>query len=270
MGNALPPNNDHARRLLHRLDEIGAALDRTGQALALLGLGSVGLETDRLDAYSDLDFYVIVEPGTRAHYLDSLDWLATVHPLVFSFQNSAEGYKALFADGIFCELGIFEPDELAHVAFAPGRVVWERRGGPDWDRSVLTPHIAGWTPPALENTTCWLVGETLANLYVGLGRYRRGEILTATRFIQEYAILHIVAMAGAGFLGPEQPGVHTDSFGGERRFEQRYPDLAERLPQFMQGYAHNIESAQAILAFLEAHFEVNPAMRTAILKLCQG
>ena len=39
--------------LLKRLDEIGQSLERSGHALALLGLGSVGLELDRLDSYSD-------------------------------------------------------------------------------------------------------------------------------------------------------------------------------------------------------------------------
>jgi len=43
--------------LLTRLDDIGRSLDSTGRALALLGLGSVGLEADRLDQFSDLDFF---------------------------------------------------------------------------------------------------------------------------------------------------------------------------------------------------------------------
>lgn len=51
--------------LLARLDEIGAALARSNRALALLGLGSVGLELERLDRYSDLDFFAIVD-GERA------------------------------------------------------------------------------------------------------------------------------------------------------------------------------------------------------------
>ena len=46
--------------LLIRLDAIGASLSATARGLALIGLGSVGLETDRLDAYSDLDVFAIV------------------------------------------------------------------------------------------------------------------------------------------------------------------------------------------------------------------
>ena len=39
------------QRLLQRLDAIGASLRRSSTALALLALGSVGVETERLDEY---------------------------------------------------------------------------------------------------------------------------------------------------------------------------------------------------------------------------
>ncbi len=64
--------------LLERLDAIGESLRTSGNALALLGLGSVGTETARLDAYSDLDFFAIVREGFKAHYIDHLDWLSSV------------------------------------------------------------------------------------------------------------------------------------------------------------------------------------------------
>jgi hypothetical protein len=62
----------------------------------LLALGSAGLERQRLDRYSDLDFFVIVAQGYKVHYIESLDWLA-------------DGHKALMTDGIFCEFAVFEP-----------------------------------------------------------------------------------------------------------------------------------------------------------------
>ena len=62
--------------------EIGAALARRDDALALLGLGSVGLETARLDRWSDLDFFAIVAPGAKARYIERLDWLAEAVVLI--------------------------------------------------------------------------------------------------------------------------------------------------------------------------------------------
>src|SRR6266511_3519687 len=98
--------------LLKRLDEIGQSLERSGHALALIGLGSVGLELDRLDSYSDLDFFAIVEKGYKHPYLDSLRWLSDVHPIAYSFLNTVAVYKVLFEDGIFCEFAVFEHAEL--------------------------------------------------------------------------------------------------------------------------------------------------------------
>src|ERR1044071_2148218 len=97
---------EKSQQLLARLDAIGQSLSATGQALALLGLGSVGTETSRLDQYSDLDFFAIVKPDTKSRFMDRLDWLEVVNPLAYFFQNTVDGYKALFEDGIFCEFAI--------------------------------------------------------------------------------------------------------------------------------------------------------------------
>src|SRR5690349_6406680 len=116
----------NTQSLLQRLDEIGYSLEQSDHALALIGLGSVGLELDRLDSYSDLDFFVIVEKNYKHAYLDSLRWLSDIHPIAYSFLNTEDGYKVLFEDGIFCEFGVFEQDELNHIPFARGRMVWKR------------------------------------------------------------------------------------------------------------------------------------------------
>src|SRR6476660_9624337 len=95
-------NTMKTQALLKRLNEIGHSLERSGHALALIGLGSVGLELDRLDSYSDLDFFVMVEEGYKGAYLNSLEWLSNIHPIAYSFLNTEDGYKVLFEDGIFC------------------------------------------------------------------------------------------------------------------------------------------------------------------------
>src|SRR5258707_2773515 len=115
----------HKEQLLARLNEIGNSLAKTEYALALLALGSVGLELDRIDEYSDLDFFVIVKPRHKRGFIENLDWMKAVHPVAYAFQNTDDGYKLLFEDGIFCEFAVFEPDELAHIPFAPGRIVWK-------------------------------------------------------------------------------------------------------------------------------------------------
>lgn len=55
--------------LFQRLDNIGQVLAQKEGALLLLGLGSVGSETERADDYSDLDFFVITENGMKQDLL---------------------------------------------------------------------------------------------------------------------------------------------------------------------------------------------------------
>ena len=54
------------------------------QALALLALGSCGTERERLDQYSDLDFFVIVKDDYKQAYIQDLTWLSKLEPLHFT------------------------------------------------------------------------------------------------------------------------------------------------------------------------------------------
>ncbi|MBK8050992.1 MAG: hypothetical protein IPK16_30170 [Anaerolineales bacterium] len=250
-----------AQFLLQRLDEIGHSLKQSDHALALIGVGSVGLELERLDVYSDLDFFAVVEPGHKWLYLENLDWLSRVHPIAFAFMNTVDGYKALYADGIFCEFAVFEPDELATIPYAPGRIVWKKPDAPEsWSQPVWQP--TDRQPHSLD----WLLGEALTNLYVGMARDRRGETLSAMRFIQGYAVDRLLEMAN--YIEPVQGG-QEDRFAPERRFEQRYPGTGWQLPVWLGGYGHNRAAALAMLAFLEQHFAVNQAIATVIRRLCE-
>ena len=247
------------QHLLKRLDDIGQSLERSGHALALIGLGSVGLELDRLDSYSDLDFFVIVEEGYKQEYLDSLGWLSDVHPIAYRFLNTDDGYKLLFEDGIFCEFAVFEPEEIKGIPFAPGRIVWKRADVP----GEISQPVAAPTSSSRRSQD-WLLGEALTNLYVGLLRDKRGEKLSATRFIQGYAVDRLVELMDYLEAGRQ---VYRDLFVDERRFEGRFPETACQVHAWMQGYDRNRESALAILAFLEEHFEVDEAIARAIREL---
>jgi lincosamide nucleotidyltransferase len=236
-------------------------LQQTDSALALLALGSVGLETGRLDDYSDLDFFVVVREGSKAALVGSLEWLARVHPIAFAYRNTPDGHKALFDDGVFCEFAVFEPRELSGIPFAPGRVVWKREG---FAESVCAPSRT-WT--AVPHSAEWLLGEALSGLYVGLCRLQRGETLAAFLAIQVQVVGNVMELAGILEAPPERG---RDPFAEERRFERRHPGLTAELPSFMQGYGRSRESALAILAFLEQRFEVNAAMAAAVRALCEG
>jgi lincosamide nucleotidyltransferase len=249
------------QQLLHRLDEIGDSLSRTNKAQALIGLGSAGVETTRLDEYSDLDFFGIVKEGYKPDFIRDLTWLSSIHPIAWYFQNTPDGYKLLFEDGIFAEFAIFELWELEHIPYAPGRLVWAEEG---FALDVVKPKIE--TPTREAQPVEWLVGEALSNLYIGLCRYRRGEKLSAFRFVQVFAVDRLLELAS--ILGPEKP-VYPDPFANERRFEKRFPGFSKELPGFMLGYERTQESALNILGFIDEHFKIDQRMKMAIFTLAQ-
>ncbi|MGA0612397.1 hypothetical protein [Caldimonas sp. KR1-144] len=247
--------------LLERLERVGAALRDSGHALALIGLGSVGLERERLDAHSDLDFFAIVEPGHKARYIDRLDWLAQAHPLAWHFRNTVDGHKALMADGVFCEFAVFEPRELEVIPFAPGRVVWRREGV---DEAIAQPRRP--VPDARLPDETWIVGEALGNLFVGLQRWLRGERLVAARLVQVHALDRLIELDALRHA--PQADSAADPFNRERRIERRQPSMLEDLPEVMAGYARTPQAALAVLdALARRGAQLDAAMTARIRAL---
>lgn len=250
--------NHHPVILLGRLDAIGASLAHRDHALALIGLGSGGTALARLDLYSDLDFFAIVERGHQSTFIQNLDWLKDVAPIAFSFKNTDAGCKVLFEDDIYAEFAVFDREELASIALDGGRVIWQRQG------IKLSLGDSQQERPPQPDSTERLLGESLTNLYVGLTRLHRGERLSAQRLIQGHAVDRILQLNTL----IESPGpTSEDPFDSSRRFEQRCPHTAQQLHHFVQGYNRSTESALAILGYLEQHFPVNEAIARRIREL---
>lgn len=246
------------QQLLQRLTDIGLSLAATDKALALIGLGSVGLELDRLDDYSDLDFFVVVQDGCKAEFLANLDWLSRARPLIFTFKNTPDGYKVLFDDDIYAEFAVFELYELENTTYTEGRIVWK---ADDFDEQWRVPQKPpmSWKPESRK----WLIGEIVTCLYVGLCRLKRGEQLSAWRFVQGHAFTLLLEL-----IEFDQTDPSLDVFSKDRRFEQRHLDWTANLSHFLQGYDRVTESAQEMLVYLDQCYAVDPNIKRVILALC--
>jgi len=246
------------QRLLRRLDDLGTVLAGRGDAVALIGLGSVGIDLDRLDEHSDLDFFVVVDDGGKQRYLDSIDWLEALCAVEFSFENTVDGRKVLFADGLFAEYAVFTLDELRAASYPPGRLVWARADAPaGLERWGSVP------APSPHDDPGYHVNEALTNLYVGLHRDARGERLAAMRLIQMHAVDRLLR-----YLELTTPGVaRQDPFAPERGAERRFGPEALPLSEIVLGYDRNREAALAVLAWLESRTEVDPALAGEIRRL---
>ncbi len=237
----LPPH------LQERLNALAVSLQSREAALGLLGLGSIGRETERADAHSDLDFFVIVRPGAKVEFLTTLDWLQAAHPLAWHFANTVDGHKALMRDGLLCEFAVFEPDELARIPYSPGRWIWRR---PGIDHPALSDAAAISALPLPElRPDDWLIGEALSNLLVGLMRHQRGEHVAAMRMVQVYAVDRV--MEWIDRHEPAVVGHATDAFNADRRFELRHPDRVADLARWTPGIQHTPAAALALLETLQ-------------------
>ncbi|WP_330475510.1 hypothetical protein [Terrabacter sp. C0L_2] len=245
-------------RLLAFLDRLGAELDRRGDAVALLGLGSVGRDLHRLDEHSDADFFVVVDDAAaRDRYLAEIDWLEAAQPVVWSFENSGAGRKALLEGDLFAEYAVFSLAEMDTAGYPPGRLHWSRADAP---AGLEVPKTPVPQPDSLEHQ----VGEAITNLYVGLHRDLRGERLTATRFIQGYAVDRWVTVLDHLGLGR---GARQDVFVIDRGVERRFaPDLLP-LADLVPGYERNAHAAATLLALLEAHVDLDPTIVAAVRDL---
>lgn len=243
-------------RLLAGLDAIAASLSTRPQALALLALGSCGIETHRLDAFSDLDFFVIVEEAAKPAFIENLAWLTTGAPLVFTHRNTPDGYKALDGDGVFCEFAVFHPGELAHIPFAPGQIIWVRDG---FDTSTLAP-----TKPIDPIDAHGAATEAMTNILVGLKRFLRGEIHASRRAI--------MVDAAEGVARAMMVGKQADPYNPWRRMELVQPDIAAQLEAIL-AQPSPVEAARSLLALLTNKIDVAPFLSDDIqrhLDLCDA
>jgi lincosamide nucleotidyltransferase B/F len=210
---------------LQRFQEI-ISRNQSEDVLAFLGLGSMH-DLSRIDNYSDIDFFMIVEKGHKLKYLQNVKWLE-VAPIVFWYRETKDGLKVIYDDGILLEFVVFEVDELKSIPFQEGTVYYSK---PTFDTNILIPSVK---PPKKQDET-WILNTLLGNLYVGLLREHRGEHVAAFLMIQVYAAHHLLTL-----LDTKQ----DDPFVVERRIESR---LTLDYQSIYPGIEYNKEAARHIL-----------------------
>jgi hypothetical protein len=243
-------------KLLTRLNTLADGLKKRHNCLGLLALGSCS-EQERLDEWSDLDFFVFVEKGYQSHYLSNLEWLEECAPLSFVFRNTKDGHKILWEDGVYAEYAVFELDMMHDIPFSKGKFIFKREGL-DLPESSILPMLNPY------QTIEYATNEILTNLYVGLLRYHRGERLSAFRLIQVHAIDRILAMSHLIYPTHTE---NVDMFALERRIELRHPELIEVFNTSLLGYKDIPVSAQILLDYIKTITELNPMMVIEIERL---
>lgn len=238
------------QRIHDTLDLLVNATQHSPRAIALVGAGSVGTDFSRLDKYSDIDFFLIVEDGFSSDYINDNSWFGESLPIVFSFRDTKHGNKALLDNGVFLEFAIFTETELALYGIQGLRTIWCKPG-------FSLPDFSASQPPARELS--YYVDQALSNLYIGVLRLRRGERLAALVMIERFALTNLLT----AYRVKHNLEIE-DSFNIERRAEK---SLAIDFARLNQGYERLELSLEEMLTFAERNFEVNQQIAQAIRDL---
>jgi hypothetical protein len=234
------------------LESLSSSAQQSLHTIALVGAGSAGADFTRMDEYSDIDFFLIVEDGFSFDFINDNSWFGRELPIAFAFRDTDHGNKVLLENGVFLEFAIFTEGELALYGIPGLRTIWCKPG------FTLPSFSASHAP---EREISYYVNQALSNLLVGALRMRRGERLAALVMIERHGLTNLlIAYRTKNNLKIE------DSFVIERRAELT---LGVDFAGLVQGYKRLEGSLAEILNFAESNFEANTAIIQTIRSLIQ-
>ena len=97
------------------------------QVFALIALGSMA-ERQRVDEWSDHDFWIVTAAGKDDELLSDLAWLPNAEQIVAPIRQAPRYYTVLFSSGHMAEFAIFTPETLIKGKLSTYRVMFDLIG----------------------------------------------------------------------------------------------------------------------------------------------
>jgi len=218
-------------------ESLAANLRKRAEVLGLIFVGSAA-DTTRVDEWSDHDFFVVTQEGAAEGFRQDLSWLPEYQEIVIRTRETAHGLKVICSNGHVLEFAIFNDSEL-ELAGANAYAVFIDEANIEFRMAAIAERSKpGAFEPAKEFELL------LAHLLIGVGRYRRGEVLIAGQQIRSYALNHVLGLVR--HVTPPAEGTETaeDNLNRFRRFERQYPELAAEIENALQS---NVEACAIAL-----------------------
>lgn len=220
-----------SNRLLEQFVDFSNRLrDNLATRDEVLGLVLVGstAEIHRVDEWSDHDFFVITKAGCAEHMRQDLSWLPDFEDIILRPRETAHGLKVVYSNAQVLEFAVFEDQELDAAGANAFNVTL--------DRSNIAERMATIAerskPKSYDLEPEFEI--FLAQLLIGVGRARRGELLIASQFARSYCLNRVLGFIRhwvAPLPGTEPREDNLDRF---RRFEQQYPELGSEIDAILQ------------------------------------
>lgn len=246
---------DDTRRLVESVAE-------REEVEGLVVLGSTAA-VDRVDEWSDHDFYLVVREGEQERFRQRLDWLPDPADIAFAVRETEHGLKVVYRDGRVLEFAVASGPEISTFGGSPYAVLLDRTDVSA--RMAAAPTIPPPAPPdELREFRLFL-----ALVLIGVGRARRGEELAGGQLVRTYAVERLLTVLRhrleARAVGAEAV---ADPFNVFRRFEAAFPDVGEALGAALalpvdDCAAHLLGIAESQLA---ARWDPYPADEVAVVR----
>jgi hypothetical protein len=199
------------------------SLSADDRVRALVGIGSLA-QPERVDRWSDHDFWVITTAEGQAHFLEDLSWLPDQSAIALALRPAPEYYTVLYTTGHIAEFAVFALTDLSRGQLDRYRMLFDKSDIRTQIQAIFERTQAKQRDSADPAPT---IGHFLVTLCTGVARDARGERLSARTYIFQYALDDMLALITQ--LIPAQQADLRDSFDPRRRFEQAYPDLSTLL-----------------------------------------
>lgn len=201
------------------LDRLVAACAAEPRITGLVLFGS-SADRARADEWSDHDFAVVTAPDHIADLRADLRWLPDADHLVAWAQEHHDGFKAINDRGAVIEFAVTDLAGLGTFFADTWRVAY---GGPEVHEVMAA--VASKPAPEASPRPDRDAAVFLAALLVGVGRARRGEVLSANGSVRSFALHHLLLLLVP--LLPADP--RRDTLDPTRRFERAHPAIGARL-----------------------------------------
>ncbi|MBE2266628.1 MAG: hypothetical protein IAE80_00250 [Anaerolinea sp.] len=230
----------------------------------VIGLGLLGSAADigrrTPDTWSDHDFFVITQPGVQEDFRQTLDWLPDAGQIVLRPRETDHGLKVLFADGHMIEFAVFDFEEMRRYARVNDyRVEFEPEDG--CISAALREMAAREAAPAPFDRDRE-IALMLSLLVIGCARVARGEVLSGSRFVKDFALSGFLRLL-AHEITPTAGGL-PDNLDPFRRVERCYPQIAPQLHAAL--LLPPLDAAAALLDLAAQTFADLPAAALATVQ----
>lgn len=201
------------------IDQLAQIAQFSKQVVGLVTFGST-TEPRCRDEWSDHDFVWLTEPGHADAFRHDLSWLPHAPEIALSVTEHHGGVKVIYRNGHRLEFGVTDIETFSHWSGAPTKVIVG-------DESVYRASavVAARQPTGTPNAARE-IRLMLTQIHSGVGRARRGEVLSGSHLVRGEAVDHLVRAAAERLPADTS---RLDVFDPRRRFEFLYPQLGTRL-----------------------------------------